>query len=86
VAPAVDRISTAGRAPRCPWLIVHGDQDELVPMDAVRAWRETWDPPPQLAVLGAADHFFHGRLVELRELVVEFAQPLITTEARQDIA
>lgn len=86
VAPAVDRISAAGDVPRCPWLIVHGDQDELVPIESVLAWREVLDPPPRLAVLEGAEHFFHGRLIELRNLVAEFGKPLIATVARQDIA
>jgi alpha/beta superfamily hydrolase len=29
-------------------------------------------PGPELRVISAAEHFFHGRLVELREAVTEF--------------
>jgi alpha/beta superfamily hydrolase len=31
-------------------------------------------PGPELAVMAGAEHFFHGRLVELRELVRDFVQ------------
>ena len=87
VAPAVGRIPTAGAQPACPWLIVQGDEDELVPIDAVLAWLDELDHPPQLAVLESAKHFFHGRLIELRGLVSAFAAPFVSTEeARKDIA
>jgi alpha/beta superfamily hydrolase len=36
--------------------------------------------PPQLAVLPGVDHFFHGRLNELRAVVLEW---LDATEADQ---
>ncbi|MEE8307551.1 MAG: alpha/beta family hydrolase [Gammaproteobacteria bacterium] len=86
VAPAVDRIRAAGPSPECPWLIVHGDQDELVPIETVTGWLATLDRVPQLAVLESAEHFFHGRLIELRDVVSQFAEPLLSNEARRDSA
>jgi hypothetical protein len=73
VAPPVGRI-IVGRVerPACPWLVVHGDQDELVDAGAVRSWSASFDPPPELAMLDGASHFFHGRLGELRAQVMAF--------------
>jgi len=75
VAPAVDRLSAAGEQPQCPWLLIHGDADELVPIEGVMAWLNALEPGPELAVIVDAEHFFHGRLIELRGLVADFAAP-----------
>ena len=58
--------------PTCPWLIVHGDEDELVSVEETVEWANSLQPGPELLVMNGADHFFHGRLVELREHVVRF--------------
>jgi len=73
VAPPVGRlIVTPVERPSCPWLVVQGDRDELVEFSAVQAWVGGFDEPPELAEFAGAEHFFHGRLVELRARVVEF--------------
>jgi uncharacterized protein len=56
-------------APECPWLIVQGDKDELVDAQAVRSWVKTLARAPELALLPGAEHFFHGRLNDLRDAV-----------------
>jgi len=72
-APPVGRIITQPvTRPDCPWLIVQGDQDELVDCATVREWGAAFDEPPQMRVLEGAEHFFHGRLGELRAAVMEF--------------
>ena len=73
VAPPVGRIIVSPVArPACPWLVVQGDRDELVDVVQVRRWADEFSPPPRLVVLGEAEHFFHGRLGELRAAVLEF--------------
>lgn len=73
VAPPVGRlIVTPVERPSCPWLVVQGDRDELVDFASVQSWVAAFSDPPQLAVLEGAEHFFHGRLVELRGKVSEF--------------
>lgn len=75
VAPAVSRFSAdPAPQPDCPWLIVQGDEDELVPVEDTVAWVNTLEPGPELAVLSGAEHFFHGRLVDLRGLVADFVE------------
>ena len=73
VAPGITTIALTDAAPpACPWLIVQGDADEVVPPQAVRAWVDTLSPAPELRVLHGAGHFFHGRLNELRDVVLAF--------------
>jgi hypothetical protein len=73
VAPPVGRIIVTPVArPSCPWLVVQGDQDELVDVTLVRRWVGDFVPPPRLVVLSQAEHFFHGRLGELRAAVLGF--------------
>jgi alpha/beta superfamily hydrolase len=73
VAPAVARPEFGMAAqPDCPWLIVQGDADELVNLADVRAFAARFDPPPRLVVLPGGEHFFHGRLTELRDQVLAF--------------
>jgi alpha/beta superfamily hydrolase len=73
VAPAVSRFASGlASQPQCPWLIVQGDQDELVNIEATISWFNELLPGPELAVIPEAEHFFHGRLVDLREIVTDF--------------
>ncbi len=73
VAPAVSRFANGlDRQPECPWLIVQGDEDELVTVEETIDWLNTLQPGPALQVIAGAEHFFHGRLVELREAVTAF--------------
>ena len=73
VAPAVYRFAGGlDTQPRCPWLIVQGDEDELVAVDETIEWVNGLDPGPEFLVMPGAEHFFHGRLVELREILVDF--------------
>ncbi len=70
VAPPVRRFDfTTLAAPRCPWFVAQGDADELVDHEAVLAWTRSIEPAPQVRILPGAEHFFHGRLTELRSLV-----------------
>jgi alpha/beta superfamily hydrolase len=73
IAPPVGRIIVEPMPrPDCPWLVVQGDQDELVDVELVRRWVAGYDPAPELAVLAGAEHFFHGRLNELRATILRF--------------
>lgn len=65
VAPAVGRFAM----PAVPHntLLIHGEQDEVVPLAEVLQWAR----PQHLAIVVVPDttHFFHGRLGKLREIV-----------------
>lgn len=72
-APGISIIPVTDAAPpECPWLIVQGEADEVVPPEAVRSWAKQLSPPPALKTLAGTGHFFHGRLKELSEAVLEF--------------
>jgi len=74
VAPAISRFATGLESqPACPWLIIQGDQDELVDVEETVAWVDGLEPGPELLIIPDGEHFFHGRLHELREAVQEFA-------------
>ena len=71
VAPPLYRFDPAGEAvPSCPWLIIQGDEDELVDVEEVVEWINAMPPGPELVVIDGVDHFFHGRLAELKETLV----------------
>ena len=72
VAPALELFDAFGMAaPRCPWLVVQGDADEVVDPARIINWVNGLDPKPRLVVLPGAGHLFHGRLRELRDAVVD---------------
>ncbi len=73
VAPAVNhaRFNTLSDI-TCPWLVVMGSGDEVVPFDEVQAWAASPPVPLSFEVIEGASHFFHGDLVVLRQLVTEF--------------
>ena len=75
VAPAISRFAAGlERQPECPWLVVQGDEDELVEVDETIEWVNGLEPGPELLVFEGAEHFFHGRLVELRLAVEAFVE------------
>jgi hypothetical protein len=70
IAPPVQRFAFSGSVGvDCPWLIVQGDQDDLVDVNAVRRWSAGLVPAARLVVLAGVDHFFHGRLHELKDVL-----------------
>ncbi len=73
VAPAIYRFASGLEdQPDCPWLVVQGDEDELVDVEETIGWVNGLDPGPELLVMQGAEHFFHGRLNDLRTAVVDF--------------
>ncbi len=82
VAPPVGRLIDQEIAvPAVPWLIVQGDADELVDCEEVLRWVNTLEPGPEVAVLSGVDHFFHGRLLELRDIVSTFLRVQVPMDA-----
>lgn len=70
IAPAVSRFEFGHlEHPGCPWLVIQGDEDDVVPVDDVSQWVESVDPAPDFVVMEHAGHFFHRRLMDLRGLI-----------------
>lgn len=68
VAPQVSRFIEVSLPPiTCPWILIQGDKDEVVSAAEVYAWIDTLQIKPHLIHIAEAGHFFHGKLVELRE-------------------
>ncbi|PWK54515.1 alpha/beta hydrolase [Pleionea mediterranea] len=70
IAPPVERgVFENMEHPYCDWLAVMGDEDEVVSFAATENWIESLHPKPDWIVMEGAGHFFHSRLVELREIL-----------------
>lgn len=52
-----------------------GDADEVVPFDEVDDWVHKVIPTPHTQIFEGAGHFFHGRLVELKEALQHAIKP-----------
>ena len=65
VAPAVGRFQVEPVAEGT--LVIHGEEDDVVPLRDVLAWARPQKLP--VVVLPGAGHFFHGNLVELQRIV-----------------
>ena len=66
VGPAVHNFSVA--AVPADTLVIHGEQDDVVPLQAVFDWARPQALP--VTVLPGAGHFFHGQLPVLKQIVV----------------
>lgn len=70
VAPPVDRYEYSKLLrPDCPWLVIQGDEDEVVSYESVVNWVNVTEPPPEFIVMEQAGHFFHRRIMDLRGLL-----------------
>ncbi len=70
IAPPVERFEfTRLEHPGCPWLVVQGDEDDVVSPEAVYDWAKDQTPAVELVVMEQTGHFFHRRLMDLRGLI-----------------
>lgn len=65
VGPAVNRFPAATVPPDT--LVIHGEHDDVVPLAAVLDWARPQQLP--LVVVPGCEHFFHGRLHVLAQIV-----------------
>lgn len=77
---AVDRLITVAppvnlydfstlAAPTCPWLLIHGRDDEVVPFKDVLKWAARLYPAPDTVYPDGVGHYFHGSLKLLRTAI-----------------
>lgn len=84
IAPPVDRYDFSELThPGCPWLVVQGDEDEVVNIEDVLNWEQTVDPRPDVIVMEQAGHFFHRRLMDLRGLLKNGVLPNLPPRASE---
>ncbi len=68
VAPPVGRFAFRALAhPPCPWIVLQGEVDEVVDPALVFEHFERMQPPVEMLRFADTGHFFHGKLVQLRE-------------------
>ncbi|MFZ2542247.1 MAG: alpha/beta hydrolase [Gallionella sp.] len=65
IAPAVGRFAMPKVAANT--LVIHGDLDEVVSLREVLNWARPQHLP--VIVLAGAEHFFHGKLTQLKQIV-----------------
>lgn len=71
VAPSVVNLNAPPVIHHCKnSLIIHGDQDEIVPLQKVLAWAAPQSLP--VVVVPGTEHFFHGNLLILRHIVMQY--------------
>jgi uncharacterized protein len=67
-APAVSRFAKGSMPVVAPdTLVIHGEHDDVVPLAETLDWARPQHLP--VVVLPQAEHFFHGRLTQLRDIV-----------------
>lgn len=71
VGAAVNRFKAEGVP--ADTLVVHGEHDDVVPLAAVLDWARPQHLP--IVVVPGGEHFFHGRLGLLAEIVVRHFHP-----------
>jgi len=71
VGPAVNRFPAESVPPDT--LVIHGEHDDVVPLAAVLDWARPQGLP--IVVVPGGEHFFHGRLNALSDLVARHFQP-----------
>lgn len=54
-----------------PWLVIQGREDEITPALEVENWVASQSNPPVFHLMEDASHFFHGRLNDLRNLLLQ---------------
>ncbi|MGV8861606.1 MAG: alpha/beta hydrolase [Pseudomonas sp.] len=71
VAAAVARLGNEHVLPQnCPLTLIQPEADEVVDPQAVYAWSDALERPHELLKVAECGHFFHGKLTELKELVL----------------
>jgi alpha/beta superfamily hydrolase len=67
IAPPVNKYAFAALPqPDCPWLVIQGEDDDVVLAHDVSAWIDSMQDKPSLVRMPAAGHFFHRKLMDLR--------------------
>jgi uncharacterized protein len=70
VGPAVNRFPA--ETVRADTLVIHGENDDVVPLQAVFDWARPQQLP--IVVVPGGEHFFHGRLTLLAQIIVRYCR------------
>ena len=77
LGPAVGmyEVPAAQAADPAHTLVVHGEIDEVVPLANALSWAAPQDIP--VVVLPQSSHFFHGKLIPLRDTLLRFVPSVL---------
>jgi alpha/beta superfamily hydrolase len=76
-APAVSRLRDEEPLPvRCPLTVIQPDSDEVVDPTLVYQWSAALQQPHELLKVAECGHFFHGKLTDLKDLILPRLAPL----------
>lgn len=67
VAPPVNHFDFVNLTINCPWIVVQGDEDEVVPAKEVYTWAAAVNNTIQVIRMPTTGHFFHGHLTALKQ-------------------
>ncbi|EJM85933.1 putative hydrolase of the alpha/beta superfamily [Pseudomonas sp. GM60] len=71
VAAAVTRLNGYDLLPvNCPLTLIQPETDEVIAPQAVYDWSEKLDRPHELLKVAECGHFFHGKLTDLKDLIL----------------
>lgn len=73
--PVVNFDFTELAPPTSPWIVLQGDQDEVVPPKKVYDWLDSLPTKPTLIQFPETTHFFHGKLVALKTQLIKVLEP-----------
>lgn len=78
IAPPVHHFDyQAFQIPPGPWVVLQGEEDEVVPLDIVRSFIHEAAFPIDLQCFSKTGHFFHGQLVNLKARLIALIQARI---------
>ena len=63
-------VASAGK----PTFLVHGERDELIPLQEIRKFYARLAEPKELVVIDGADHLFDGKASEVGEAIEDLLQ------------
>lgn len=71
IAPSVEKLNAPAPHETVEHtLIIHGDKDEIIPLSTLLNWATPLSLP--ISIIPGAEHFFHGKLVILKQLIRHF--------------
>jgi alpha/beta superfamily hydrolase len=76
VSPSIAKLNADTPEPLCPTLVIQGDSDETIPAETVYAWLKTRKNSITVKEIIGASHFFHGKLLDLRDIAQDFIKGL----------
>ncbi len=89
IAPPAGRWDFEGMQPPAQWLVIQGEEDEIVDPQAVYDWLDSMDAPHELVRMPDTSHFFHRKIVDLRGALIHGVKqwlPVPAPDAAPDAA